>query len=457
MSTNIINKLSFTMLLLISATMAALGQENVLDRYIKQAFEHNQGLQQRNFQLDKSLLALKEAKALFYPQVGVTGSYTKAAGGRTIDIPIGDLLNPAYTTLNNLTNSQQFPQLKNQSVLLNPDNYYDLHVRTSLPLINTEIWYAQKIRKESITLQQATVNVYKRSLVKDIKTAYYQYYQAAKAVEIYNTALAQVQENIRVNKSFLDNGVRNSTALTRAQAEQQKIETSITEAQNKQQNAQAYFNFLLNQSFTNDIILDSTVFTPALAGIPEAGGSTQASGSREELVQLDQQKKIADLQYKLSSSYLIPKLSTFLDLGTQAYNWNVDNKSRYYMWGVNLQWDLFAGGQRKYKAKQAASDIQVIQASYNETNNALQLEVNTAQNNYRTAVASFTNAQTQLQFSEKYYNDQLKVYKAGQLLYIELLDAQNQLTNAKLQLSVAFAQVQTALAEIERTQASYKL
>jgi outer membrane protein TolC len=457
MSTNIINKLSFTMLLLISATMAALGQENVLDRYIKQAFEHNQGLQQRNFQLEKSLLALKEAKALFYPQVGVTGSYTKAAGGRTIDIPIGDLLNPAYTTLNNLTNSQQFPQLKNQSVLLNPDNYYDLHVRTSLPLINTEIWYAQKIRKESITLQQATVNVYKRSLVKDIKTAYYQYYQAAKAVEIYNTALAQVQENIRVNKSFLDNGVRNSTALTRAQAEQQKIETSITEAQNKQQNAQAYFNFLLNQSFTNDIILDSTVFTPALAGIPEAGGSTQASGSREELVQLDQQKKIADLQYKLSSSYLIPKLSTFLDLGTQAYNWNVDNKSRYYMWGVNLQWDLFAGGQRKYKAKQAASDIQVIQASYNETNNTLQLEVNTAQNNYRTAVASFTNAQTQLQFSEKYYNDQLKVYKAGQLLYIELLDAQNQLTNAKLQLSVAFAQVQTALAEIERTQASYKL
>lgn len=451
MSTNIINKLSFIMLLLFSSAIGAFGQENVLDRYIKEAFEHNQGLQQRNFQLDKSLLALKEAKALFYPQVGVTGSYTKAGGGRTIDIPVGDMLNPVYNTLNTLTNSQKFPQLPNQSVLLNPDNYYDLHVRTSLPLINTEIWYAQKIRKESITLQQATVNVYKRSLVKDIKTAYYQYYQAVKAVEIYNTALAQVQENIRVNKSFLDNGVRNNTSLTRAQAEQQKIETAITEAQNKQQNAQAYFNFLLNQPFTTPITLDSTVFTPALTSIPEA------SGSREELIQLDQQKKIADLQYKLSSSYLIPKLSTFLDLGSQAYNWNVDNKSRYYMWGVNLQWDLFAGGQRKYKAQQAASDIQVIQASYNETNNALQLEVNTAQNNYHTAVASFSNAQTQLQFSEKYYNDQLKVYKAGQLLYIELLDAQNQLTSARLQLSVAFAQVQTALAEIERTQATYKL
>lgn len=454
MSTNIIKRLSFTMLLLISATVAANAQETVLDRYIKQAFEHNQGLQQRNFQLDKSLLALKEARAMFYPQIGLAGSYTKSDGGRTIDLPLGDMLNNVYSTLNTLTNSQQFPQLKNQSVLLNPDNFYDAHVRTSLPLINTEIWYAQKIRKENISLQQATVNVYKRELVKDLKMAYYQYYQAAKAVEIYNIALAQVQENIRVNKSFLDNGVRNSTALTRAQAEQQKIVTSITEAQNKQQNAQAYFNFLMNEPFTTAITLDSTIFTPAPLLFPEVNSTT---GSREELIQLEQQKKIAGLQYRLSSSYLIPKLSTYLDLGSQAYNWKVDNKSRYYMWGVNLQWDLFAGGQRKYKAQQAASDIQVIQASYNETNSALQLEVNTAQNNYRTAVASFTNAQTQLQFSEKYYNDQLKVYKAGQLLYIELLDAQNQLTSARLQLSVAFAQVQTALAEIERTQATYKL
>lgn len=458
MSTNIIKRLTFTLLCMISTTAVIHAQqtvnETVLDRYIQQAFANNQGLQQRNFQLEKSLLALKEAKAFFYPHVSLDGSYTKASGGRTIDIPIGDMLNGVYSTLNNLTNSNQFPQLPNQSVQLNPDNYYDAHLRTTLPLINTEIWYAQKMRKEAISLQQATVNVYKRELAKDMKTAYYQYYQAAKAVEIYQTAVAQVQENIRVNKSFLDNGVRNSTALTRAQAELQKIETSITEAKNKQQNAQAYFNFLMNESLTAPIILDSTLLAPVQLLSTDNTGS---AANREELVQLTQQKKIADLQYRLSSSYLIPKLSTFLDLGAQNFDWKVNDQARYYIWGINLQWDLFAGGQRKYKAQQAASDRQVLEASYNETNSALQLQVNTAQNNYRTATASFANAQTQVQFAEKYYNDQLKVYKAGQLLYIELLDAQNQLTSARLQVAVAFAQVQTTLAEIERTQASYKL
>lgn len=429
------------------------GQGNVLDEYIQSAFSQNQGLKQQHFQLDKSLYALKEAKSLFYPQIGLAGSYTKADGGRTIDIPVGDMLNPVYSTLNQLTNSQKFPQMENQSFLLNPDNFYDVHVRTSLPLVNTEIWYANKIRKESITLQQAAVNVYKRKLVKDIKTAYYQYYQAGKAVEIYNTAQLQVQENIRVNTSFLANGVTNSTALTRAKAEQQKIAASITEAGNKQRNARAYFNFLLNRDLNAPITIDSSIFMPEeILPAPAPTGNT-----RDELVQLSQQQKIASLFYRQSKSYLVPKVSTFLDLGSQGFNWNVDNKSRYYMWGVNLQWDLFAAGQRKYKAQQAAIDVSNLQAAYNETSISFQLEAQVAENNYHTAVANFKSAREQLLLSEKYYTDQSKVYKAGQLLYIELLDAQNQLTNAKLQLSIAFAAVQTAIADIERTQASYKL
>lgn len=456
MSTIIKQRVSFTLLLMITffTVPEAFAQQTVLDGYIQEAFEHNQGLQQQHFQLEKSMYALQEAKSLFYPQVSLLGNYTKAGGGRTIDIPIGDLMNPVYSSLNELTNSQKFPQLSNQSILLNPDNFYDVRFRTSLPLINTEIWYAKKIRKESITMQQAAVNVYKRKLVKDIKTAYYQYYQAARATEIYNAALLLVKENIRVNKSFLENGVRNHTALTRAQAEEQKITADITTSQNNRQNAQAYFNFLLNKTFTADIVLDSTVFAPVQTlPVPPAGNSN----AREELVQLDQHRKIANLQYQQSRAYLVPKLSTFLDLGSQAFNWNFDNKSRYYLWGVNLQWDLFTAGQRKHKARQAATEVQTLEAAYNETNSALQLELTTAENNYRTAAAAYGNAQTQLQLSERYFADQLKVYKAGQLLYIELLDAQNQLTSARLQLSVAYAQVQTALAEIERTQASYSI
>jgi outer membrane protein TolC len=434
-------------------TCTANAQQNVLDSYIQQAFKTNQNLRQQQFQLDKSVYALKEAKSLFLPNVKLLGDYTRSEGGRTIDFPVGDLLNPVYTTLNQLSGENKFPRIDNARFQLNPDNFYDAKFRTSLPLINAEIWYNQQIKKEMIGSQQAAVNVYKRELAKEIKTAYYQYYQAGKAVDIYNNALSLVNENIRVNESMLRNGVRNSTALTRAQTEKQKTEAAIDQAKNNRKNAQAYFNFLLNRPLTEDITMDTTVFTQDAQLIVNTGNTD----TREELQQLQKAQSISSLNHKLQQSYIIPRLSTFLDLGSQGFNWKFDNTTRYYMWGVNLQWDLFSAGKNHYKAQQAAIDTKSLQAQYSETEQSLRLQLEQATNNYNTAVANYHTAQTQLQLAQKYYTDQFRIYKEGQLLYLELVDAQNQLTSAQLQSSVAFANVQIALASLERITATYPI
>jgi outer membrane protein TolC len=159
----------------------------------------------------------------------------------------------------------------------------------------------------------------------------------------------------------------------------------------------------------------------------------------------------------MQHSLFTPKVNTFLDLGSQGFNFAFNNTSRYYLWGLNLQWDIFTGGQRKYRTKQAGADAAIAQTALNETVQGLELELNRSHNNYRTAYVNYKSAQTQLQLAEKYFRDQMKVYKEGQLLYIELLDAQNQLTNSRLQLLQAYAQVQISQAEIERAQAGYPL
>lgn len=434
----------------LAASLGRAGAQTVLDNYIQEAFKSNQGLQQQNIQLEKSLNALKEARSLFMPNVSLLGSYTRAAGGRTIDLPIGDLFNPVYSTLNQLTKTNSFPQIENVSVLLNPDNFYDAKLRTALPLVNAEIYYNQKIKKELISQQQAAVNVYKRELVKNIKTAYYQYYQAEQAIAIYKSALGLVNENIRVNESLLRNGVRNSTALTRSEAEREKINAAITQATNNARNAKAYFNFLLNRDLATEINVDAKLFANEAA-------PTTGTNEREELMQLRTGVAAYGLAARMQKAYLVPKLNTFLDLGSQGFNFDVNNKTRYYMWGLNLQWDLFAGGMHKYKTLQANADKQALEARYNETEKALQLQSEQAANNYNTATANYKSAQKQAQLAQKYYNDQMNVYKEGQLLYIELVDALNQLTGAQLQLSLAQAAMLSAAADIERTQATYQL
>lgn len=435
---------------LAAATAPAETAPTRLDQYIQEAFGANQGLHQQEFQLDKSLAALDEAKSLFLPNVSLQGSYNAASGGRAVDIPVGDMLNGVYATLNQLTGSHAFPHLENQSFLLNPNNFYDAHIHTTLPLVNAELYYNRKIKQASISGQQAAVNVYKRELVNHIKAAYFQYYQSEQAVAIYGAALDLVKENIRVNQSMLNNGVRNSTALTRSLSEQERTLAQQRQAMNNALNAKAYFNFLLNRPGTDSIELDTSLFFR-----PEAFDTSGVS-NREELTQWRSMEDVSGLNLRMEKSYLIPQLNTFLDLGSQGEG-TIDNKSQYYFFGVTLSWNIFAGGQHTYRAREANADLQSAQAGYEETARQLQLELQQAYHDYNTAVDLYHSAEAQLHFAQKYFTDQSKAYREGQLLYVELLDAQNQLTNTRLQLAQAFAGVQIARAQLERDQATYPI
>lgn len=442
-------------LVIFVAVPVTVGAQSFLNDYIKVGFEHNDALQEQQFRLKESLYALKEAKSLFLPSISIEGSYIRSEGGRTIDFPAGDMLNPVYETLNDLTGSNRFsPTVENVSEQLNPDNFYDAKLRTQLPLVDTEIWYNRKIRKEEISVRQAELNVYKRQLVEDIKTAYYQYYQAGREVEIYESVLKLVQDNIRMNQSLYEHGRKNKTNLIRAEAERERVRASLYGALNNEKNARNYFNFLLNRPLDSEIHIDSTPFEESKIMLNESGRPVH---EREELVQLESGRQMQQYRLQMERSHLIPSINAFLDLGSQAVDWTFDDDSRYYMVGINFRWNLFGSGRYRHQQQQTKAAIQATNAKISQTESVLDLERERAFNAYHTAMAHYQSAKKQLYSAEEYYEDQQKRYAEGNLLYIELLDAQNALTEARLREAVSFADVQTALAQIERSTASYPI
>ncbi|MDP3929440.1 MAG: TolC family protein [Bacteroidota bacterium] len=230
--------------------------QKYLDEYIQIGLTKNLSIQQQNFALEKSVYALKEAKTLFLPRVSFMTDYFRAGGGRTVDFPVGDLLNPVYTTLNQLTGGNNFPQVTNQSILLNPNNFYDARFRTTLPLLNMEIAYNKRIKKDQVSMQQIEIDLFKRELAKEIKLAYYKYLQAAEAIKIYNAALDLVKESSRINSVLHANDKVNNTVIVRAKNEVSKIEAMQKTAVQNAQSAQAYFNFLLNRNLADSILMD---------------------------------------------------------------------------------------------------------------------------------------------------------------------------------------------------------
>jgi outer membrane protein TolC len=63
----------------------------------------------------------------------------------------------------------------------------------------------------------------------------------------------------------------------------------------------------------------------------------------------------------------------------------------------------------------------------------------------------------QVSTAERYYRDMFRRYKEGNLNFIELLDAQTQITTAQLQQSISLYDVWVKWVELERAKASFQL
>jgi len=423
-----------------------------LDEYVQHGLANNESIKEQEFVLERGMHALSEARTLFMPQVSLLADYLLADGGRTIDFPAGDLLNQTYSTLNELTDTQNFPQLENQNIQLNPNNFYDARFRTSMPLVNAEIVYNRRIKSQQVDLQKLEIDIYKRELVKAIKQSYFDYLMAGEAVNIYRSGLVLTKENLRINKALFNNGKANRTAVIRSENEVIRFESLINVALQEQENAKAYFNFLLNREADAEIQVDET-HKELIDTELDAGSSVR----REELKKLALASEINANTDKLSRSYLVPKLNTFLDVGSQGFDFEFNSNSVYYLFGLSLQWDLFASNRNKYKTKQVEADAKVIRSKTSYAEDRLKLQLTTSMNNLTAAVSKYSSAQAQLISSERYYKDLLKQYKEGQILFIELLDGQNQLISSRLNTSIALYDTWSKMAEIERANASFDL
>lgn len=436
------------LLLLIEAAVSLSGQSSdVLDGYIREAFASSHVLKEKQLDLERSLVALEEAKRLYYPEVSFGGSYTLAQGGRTIAFPVGDLLNPVYSTLNALTQSNAFPQIDNVNEQLLPDNFYDVRLRARQPLINAEIRYARLIREAQTDLPQIEMQVYRRELVQDVRTAYYRFLQAGEAVRILERARALLQESRRVNESLVRNDKAIPSVLVRTDSEIAAVEAQLAEARTQERNAAAYFNHLLNRDLSTPVTVDSTVTLPLLP-------DQEAPLRREELDQLAKAREINQLLLRKEEAYHTPNVGLQLDLGSQGFDFKWGG---YALLGLSVEIPLWSANRNKLRVQQAAITGQALQEQLQQVESQIQIQTQTTRNSLAAEQEIYRSYDTQVAGAQRFYNDTFRRYREGVANYIELLDARTQLTTVEIRRSIAYYNVLIRGAELERALGAYAL
>ncbi len=411
-------------------------QSDILDQYIQEGIKSNLSLKQRNLSYAQSVAALREAKSLFLPRVSFNASYTLAGGGRNIAIPIGDLVNPVYATLNQLTGENSFPtDIPNSDEQFLPNDFHDTKFRLIQPLFDSDILFNYRSRQNLQLAESAQRDAYTDELTKDIQVAYFQYLQTESVLNIYEETQPLLVEILRVNKRLVENDKATYDAISSAQFQLSELNQNLAIGKRDVELARTYFNFLLNKELELPITIDSSfVFNSDVQALEAY--EEMAVGQRKELSQLDYALQANEQNVSLRKFQILPKVNAVLDVGYQGFGYTFDSDQDYWLAQFSLSWDLFTGFGNKAREQQAVIEQQKLQIQKDELALQIQLQVKEAFYNLEAAERGVEAARDGWKQSGDVFRLTNRKYQEDQASLLELLEARTDYTQARINLAV---------------------
>ena len=453
-------RITQNIILLLFIATSSFAQQSVLEQYVQEALQSNIALQQKELSYKKSLAALKEAKGLFYPNVSIQARFSAAQGGRAFELPIGDLMNPVYQNLNVINQLGQatspdyptiadYPQIENQQINFLRTTEQETMVRVAMPVFNSAILYNHRIQQNLAEAEKISVAVYKKELVKEVKTAYFNYAKAVQGVQLFENTIQLVEENLRTTESLHRNHKVTIDQVYGVKAELKSVEQQLAEAQKNQQVAQAYFNFLLNRDYQNAIeLLQETDLQQSIIAIDQA--REQAFQQRDEFQQLNYFIAAADQKVALNKGNFLPNLNLAVDYGIQGINYAIDQDSDFAMGSLVMNWNIF-DWTTKAKIEQAQIDKAELFKRKEETKQQIGLQVVSTFYELDAAAKNIELAKAEVEATQKAYKLVQKKYSQGQANLVEWMNARTQMTNAKQKQIITTYDYQIRLANFERS------
>ena len=212
-------------------------------------------------------------------------------------------------------------------------------------------------------------------------------------------------------------------------------------------NARTWFNFLLNRQPADSVIYEALPLPDDLA---MAVSVTPDITGRSELRELAAASTIRQTELSMHKSYAVPKVNTFIDLGSQASDWQFDNHSRYFLAGLQMTVPIFNGMRNRVKISKNKLELDQLAVQTENAGKQFTVSAIVARNNLGTAVSNLNSSEKQYQSARAYFSLIEKAYSEGMNSLIEFMDARNQYTTSEIQVRLNRYKVLSAYAELKR-------
>jgi outer membrane protein TolC len=423
-------------IIFISISLSHIYGQNspVLEAYIQSGVANNLVIQKLDIDIQKARMSVRQAKALSQPNLTFDANYTLAFGGRKLDFPIGDLLNPVYGTLNQLTQTNSFPQVENTEIQFLPNNFQETKISFAYPLYNTDLKYNRTIQERLLESKTALKTAQEQTLRYDITQAYLQYLQSLEVEKVWQNTKNVLLELRRFNESLVKNNVATRDVVVTADFELSKAENEIFSWQSKQQSARSYFNFLINNGLSQPVLADTNLLHTLAPSYNLEALIQQTLSSRKELSAIQSVIEAAESNVARNlANQKLPDLYVGGSVGFQGFGYTFNQDQTYALAQVGLSYKLFDGGLQKSKIQETRLEQQLAGNQLLQVQQQIALEVTVAWNELEAARFACESAQKNVAAAQAIFKISNNKYRAGQTLLLEFLDAQNRVTIAQIQ------------------------
>jgi OMF family outer membrane factor len=285
----------------------------------------------------------------------------------------------------------------------------------------------------------------------DVSNDYYNLQEADQQVEISRQAVVDAEASLKDARALEQAGVGTRFDVLRSQVQLANANQDLVRALSQQRISRRQLAQRLSLPQSVDISAADPVEVAGLWELPLEDSIILAFKNRPELEQQLVQREIGDRRREQALAAIRPEVTLFANYSVlDQFDDGIGSADGYSV-GARLRWNLYDGGAAVAQAQQRERDIEIAEARFADARNQIRFQVEQSYSNLR---ANFENIQT-AQVAVAQAEESLRLarlrFRAGVGTQTEVINAETELTRARVNRLNAILDYNRALASLRRS------
>ncbi|MEH2418787.1 TolC family protein [Nostoc sp.] len=408
-------------------------QPITLTQALELARRNNRDLQVSILQLERSRAAVRQAQAALFPNLALTSDITRGQSA-------GSQLNDELSRQQGFASNTGVPStgFNGQAQLT-----YNLYTSGNRQATIRQAEEQERSDELAVETQFETIRL-------DVANDYYNLQQADEQVRIAQSAVQNSEASLRDAEALERAGVGTRFDVLRSQVNLANAQQDLTNARSQQAIARRQLATRISLPQSINISAADPVQLAGLWNPTLEETILLAFQNRSELQQQLAQRNIGEQQRRQALSTLGPQISLVASYSLlDQFNDNVSVTDGYSV-GVRASLNLFDGGAARAQAAQAVANIAIAETQFAQQRNQIRFQVEQAYSTQQSSLANVQTSNTALEQAREALRLARLRFQAGVGTQTDVINSENDLTQAEGNRVRAILDYNRALASLQR-------